>query len=272
MKFLKDFGSITALVAQFRTEKSCREFLAEFRWHGNIICPYCGCKKVYHKKDGRYICKDCKRTFSVLVGTVFQNTKVSLLLWFIAIHLICNSKKGISSCHLARELGVTQKTAWYMLQKIRILLKDESEEKPEEIPISVKHEQENQCDHQQARMVVHPYHLHLRIRQYVRAESRIYSDKQICSQTLLESELEKYHTEDPYVPDTGRESIADGFWLQVKRMVSGVYHYVSASLFHRYVDEAIFRHETRRKGNGKRLQMFLERIGKVVTYKEVRTA
>ncbi len=111
MKFLKDFGSITALVAQFRTEKSCREFLAEFRWHGNITCPYCGCKKVYHKKDGRYICKDCKRTFSVLVGTVFQNTKVSLLLWFIAIHLICNSKKGISSCHLARELGVTQKTA-----------------------------------------------------------------------------------------------------------------------------------------------------------------
>lgn len=65
------------------------------------------------------ICKDCHRHFSVLVGTIFENTKVSLKKWFLAMYIVSCTKKGMSSCQLAREIKVTQNTAWFMLHKIR---------------------------------------------------------------------------------------------------------------------------------------------------------
>lgn len=273
-EFFSQFTSVKALIARFKTETECRNFLAEERWHGSPVCPYCGCKKVYRKKDGRHICKECKRTFSVLVGTVFQNTKLPLLSWFIAIHLLCNGKKGVSSCQLAREIGVTQKTAWFMLQKIRMLLKNEDDGFPDKECGEVKEiGVDRHGNPLLMRLADRPYRLHPRVRVYVREESRIYTDEYICIHTLLESELEKYQTEElmvPYMQKNVGERVVDGFWLQLKRMVSGVYHYVSASLFHRYLYEAMFRHETCRCEGGRRFAKVLKRIGKVVPYKTVR--
>ncbi len=69
--------------------------------------------------DSRYNCKDCNRKFNVTVGTIFENTKVDLRKWLIAMYLVSSHKKGVSSCQLARDIKVTQKTAWFMLHKIR---------------------------------------------------------------------------------------------------------------------------------------------------------
>ena len=71
--------------------------------------------------DGRFRCNHCLKNFSCLVGTIFENTKLPLIKWFVAMYLISSHKKGISSHQLSRDLDITQASAWYMLQKIRLL-------------------------------------------------------------------------------------------------------------------------------------------------------
>ena len=116
------FKSLLSLTMYFRNDDICKKVLAQSRWSdGDVVCPYCGGHHCKTRKDGKYRCPNCGRNFSVLVGTIFQNTKVSLVQWFIAMYLISSHKKGISSHQLAKDINVTQATAWYMLQKIRTL-------------------------------------------------------------------------------------------------------------------------------------------------------
>lgn len=121
IKNLKD------LFAKFSDETVCREHLIKQRWpDGNVTCQYCGHKKCYRIENGdRFKCANnkCYKRFRVTVGTVFEASNIPLTTWFPAMYLILNHKKGISSCQLARDLGVTQKTAWFMLHRIREQLK-----------------------------------------------------------------------------------------------------------------------------------------------------
>ena len=114
------FNSLIALVDYFNTEDKCRAAIAQERWgDGEAVCPYCGCTHTYSCTDGRYSCPNCKRKFNVTVGTIFENTKLSLRKWFMAMYLVSSTKKGVSSHQLARDLAVTQKTAWFILHKVR---------------------------------------------------------------------------------------------------------------------------------------------------------
>jgi transposase-like protein len=114
------FNSLIALVDYFNTEAKCKAAIAQERWgDGEAVCPYCGCTHTYACKDGRYSCPNCKRKFNVTVGTIFENTKLSLRKWFMAMYLVSSTKKGVSSHQLARDLAVTQKTAWFILHKVR---------------------------------------------------------------------------------------------------------------------------------------------------------
>ena len=116
------FNNIISLTAYFNSEKRCRQAIIESRWaNGVIVCPYCGGHHCISRTDGRFRCKTCRKNFSCLVGTIFENTKLSLIKWFVAMYLISSNKKGISSYQLSRDINVTQSTAWYMLQKIRLL-------------------------------------------------------------------------------------------------------------------------------------------------------
>ena len=120
---LNHFNSLISLVNHFNSEKRCRDFITEQRWNGNVVCPLCGCTHTYvcSNGDNQFKCAKCKRRFSCLVGTIFHNTKLSLQKWFMAMYLISSHKKGISSHQLARDLDVTQKTAWFILHKLRSL-------------------------------------------------------------------------------------------------------------------------------------------------------
>ena len=114
------FDSLIQIADYFHSEDVCKQAIAQERWcDGEAVCPYCGCTHTYMTAEGRYICKDCASHFSVTVGTIFENTKVSLRKWFLAMYLVSSHKKGVSSCQLARDIKVTQKTAWFMLHKIR---------------------------------------------------------------------------------------------------------------------------------------------------------
>jgi len=117
------------LMAKFSDEAQCRAFLVQQRWNGSPVCPYCKSEKWYSIENGkRFKCgnSSCYKKYSVTVGTVFHASNIPLTTWFPAMYIITAHKKGISSIQLAKDLGVTQKTAWFMLHRIRESLKDKN--------------------------------------------------------------------------------------------------------------------------------------------------
>jgi transposase-like protein len=118
----RKFNHIISLTTYFNTEEKCKQAIIESRWSdGDVVCPYCGQHHCVKRTDSKFRCKVCRKNFSCLVGTIFENTKLPLIKWFIAMYFISSNKKGVSSYQLSRDIDVTQSTAWYMLQKIRLL-------------------------------------------------------------------------------------------------------------------------------------------------------
>jgi len=113
--------SIYQFLKKFPTEASARAYLEQQRWQGHPVCPRCGSMERIQKRkvDGYYRCLSCKVDFTVRTGTIFERSHVPLDKWLYAMYLISTARKGISSLQLSKEIGVTQKTAWFMLQRIR---------------------------------------------------------------------------------------------------------------------------------------------------------
>lgn len=122
-----NFKSLPQLLDHFKDEKTCIEYYEQIRWNGNPACPHCGGLNPYKTNRG-WKCSDsdCRKKFTVKVGTIFENSKISFRIWFGAIYLATNHKKGISSVQLALDLGITQKTAWFVLHRIREMLKEKA--------------------------------------------------------------------------------------------------------------------------------------------------
>ncbi len=114
----------------FYDEDKAREHLEALRWPSGPICPHCGVVDNARKLEGKstrpgvYKCCDCRKPFSVTVGTVFERSKIKLNKWVLATHLLSSSKKGMSAHQLHRMLGVTYKTAWFMAHRIREAMRD----------------------------------------------------------------------------------------------------------------------------------------------------
>ncbi len=111
------------IFTRFPDQEACIEHLERVRWPHQANCPYCGSLSVARKADGdrvgRWNCRNCKSSFNVLSGTIFANSKIPLQKWFMAIGLMVNAKKSLSSPQLSRDIDVPQKAAWYMQQRIR---------------------------------------------------------------------------------------------------------------------------------------------------------
>ena len=103
----------------FPTEQSCIDYFEKLRWKDGVVSPFDKTSKVYKCGNGKYRCSKTGKYFDVKTGSVFANTKLPMNYWFYAMFLFLSHKRGVSSCQLARDLGVTQKTAWNMLHKIR---------------------------------------------------------------------------------------------------------------------------------------------------------
>lgn len=119
-----NFKSLPQLLDYFKDEATCIEYYENIRWNGNPVCPHCESENPYKTNRG-YKCSnsDCHKKFTVKVGTIFESSKISFRIWFAAIYLATSHKKGISSVQLALDLGITQKTAWFVLHRIREMLR-----------------------------------------------------------------------------------------------------------------------------------------------------
>ena len=300
------FNSIFELTDYFSTEEKCRKAIYESRWEKkDVVCPFCGQHHCTVRTDGRFHCSHCKANFSVLVGTIFENTKISLRKWFIAMYLISCHKKGISSVQLATDIHVTQKTAWYILHKVRTLYKQydtpalDGEVECDEMYLggreTNKHESKK-TEKTQGRstktktpifgMVARKGNVRAVkventqavtlmpiIKQFIADNSRVFTDELSAYNGLAKEgyihDVIRHGIKEYSVGDVTTNSI-EGFWAHFKRCVFGTYHFVSKAYLQRYIDEAVYRYNTRKADESARFaDMFCKAIGKV-SYADVK--
>lgn len=305
---INHFNSLISLVSHFNSDKRCRDFITEQRWGKTIVCPFCGSVHVYTctNGDNQFKCGDCHKRFSCLVGTIFQNTKLPLQKWFMAIYLISSHKKGISSHQLSRDLHITQKTAWFILHKVRTLFRQydtpalSGEIELDEMYLGgreINKHESKKTPNTQGRstktktpifgMVQRDGNVHALkvkdtkaetlmpiIKQFCEENSRFFTDE-LGSYTCLDREGMKHdviqHGIKQYVKGGITTNSIEGFWGHFKRMVFGTYHFVSKGYLQQYINEAVYRYNTRKASESARFGfMFKKAIG-VVSYNDVKS-
>ncbi len=114
--------TLIEIMKKYSTNKECIELLEQIRWANGVECPYCNSKKISKKSEkkqqNRYQCQECKKSFTVTVGTIFHSAK-KLSVWFMVLVLMLNAKKGLSTHQVSRDLGIRQHTIWSIMKKIR---------------------------------------------------------------------------------------------------------------------------------------------------------
>lgn len=298
------FNSLFELVSYFNTEQKCEKFITANRWGDDIVCPYCGHHHCYTRSDGRFKCRDCNSNFSCKADTIFDNTKIPLLKWFMAMYLISCHKKGISSVQLAVDINVSQKSAWHILQKIRTLFaQDDSEALEGEVECDEmylggreanKH-QSKRTEGTQGRSTktktpifgmverfgnarvlkvsdTKASTLRPIIEQFVADGSHIFTDEYQAYNGLGEkyTHLVIQHGIKEYSKGCITTNSIEGFWAHFKRMVFGTYHYVSSKYLQRYIDEAVYRWNTQIDDEGERFTTMLSNAIGICTYEQVK--
>ena len=311
MKTTKLPTTLVEAVRYFSDADTCLEFMVSLRWPNGATCPQCGSKEVTFLKNAQlWKChtKHPKQKFSVKMGTVFEDSPISLDKWLAAIWMIANCKNGISSYEIHREIGVTQKTAWFMLHRIRLAMQtgsfqkfsgqvevDESfigglarnmheHKRKEKIEGSgsvgktiVMGLLERHCLDKQSKVkaTVVPNTgyktLQNQVRKHAEVGSEIFTDQNPSYIGLRSDYAHKVinHAE-AYVKGNVHTNGIENFWSLLKRTVKGTY--VSIEPFHlfRYLDEQSFRFNTRKGTNAERFTEVLEAIsGKRLTYKKL---
>lgn len=128
---LKSFNSLIQMMEAIPDEQAAIDHFTAIRWKSGAFCPHCGSTKVYHFSDRKnHKCGDCRKRFSIRVGTIFEDSKLPLRKWLLAIWLITSHKKGIASTQLAKDIGITQKSAWFVTHRLREAIRTQSFNRP----------------------------------------------------------------------------------------------------------------------------------------------
>ena len=121
--------SVYELMQMFPNEQSAIDYLTPILWPEGTVCPYCGSKRVNPRTNrlNYHNCMDCRKDFTIRTGTIFERSHIPLHKWMYAMYLVVTSRKGISSLQLSKEIGITQKSAWFLLQRIRTACGNQTE-------------------------------------------------------------------------------------------------------------------------------------------------
>lgn len=301
---MQQFKNLREMMAVYSDEAKCREYMEQMRWGGNPTCPYCGMNKPYKLKDGkRYRCKDsqCKRDFTVTIGTVFEDSKVKLSVWMAALYLCTAHKKGVSSHQLARDLGITQKTAWFVLHRIRLLMGDPEPDVPLDNVVEVdetyvggkwenmnrkrlKQHRETGKDNKTAVMgllerdgkarltVIGKSSFKDVVRANVAPSAHVYTDAHL-GYVGLAGEYQSHEAVNHNIKEFKRGQVytnsIEGFFSVFKRTIFGTYHQVSPKHLHRYCAETSYRFNSRKITDAERFKMALSNTQGRLTYNQL---
>ncbi len=299
----KDFNSILELLESFPDEQSCIDHLEALRWNGDVVSPFDPSSKVYNCKGNKYRCKETGKYFNVKTGTLFDNSKVPLQKWFLAIWMVTSHKKGISSVQLSKDIGVTQKTAWFMLQRIRNCFGFENNNKLDRLVeadetyvggknknrhASKKVEGSQGRSHKDKTPVVGTVErggklnankvedvtvatLTGEIISNVKESARIFTDEWVGYSALsrIYDHSVVKHNQGEYKIGIAHTNTIEGFWSLFKRGILGIYHFTSKKHLQKYIDEFVFRYNTREHLEGSRMDLFFMNTEVRTTYKEL---
>ena len=302
---MPEFKSIIDLLAVFPNEQTIINHLEKKRWNGNVASPYDPTSKVYKCANNWYKCKNTKKFFNVKTGTMFARSKLPLRKWFLAFYLFSVHKKGISSCQLAKDLGITQKTAYWVLDDLRDnlkqsnfikeMLKDfvEADEtyvggknKNRHWDKKVPNSQGRSCKDKTPLAVmiergglaisqvvsdVKRKTLELIIRSNVKEGSDVYTDEWKAYKDLGKRYKHQIVNHEKRQYANGKVSVnsAENFNSHLKGTIR-TYHWVSKKHTQKYADEFTFRFNTRKYSNQERFDFMLASVlGKRPTYQQL---
>lgn len=270
-----NFKTLADFLDYFKDEETCVAHFTQIRFRNGEYCPHCGHTHVHKFTGGkRYRCAKCKQDFTIKTKTVFGESKLPLRKWFIAIYLLTTSSKGISSVQLAKHIGVTQKTAWFMDHRIRAALKQNKGQlfgtvEMDETYIGGLEKNKHASKRVKGAQGRNP-NVKTPIFGIVQREGEIRAvvtddvkmrtvEKHIVSNVQIGTKL---HTDDflsysrigklfphetvahacgEYVRGGVHTNTIESFWALFKRGFHGVYHQMSRKHLQRYVDEFAFR-------------------------------
>ena len=264
------------LFEMFPDQEAARKYLEDRRWRGQVSCPHCGgCERITTRggrRLGYYVCRDCDAEFTVRTGTIFERSHVPLHKWIFAMYIMVTARKGISSMQLAKEIGVTQKTAWFILGRLReacgndlgklsgIIEIDEAYiGGKEKNKLAIKRRKLGRgavgkqpvlgMRERGGRSFAIPISetgkatLHQMISRHVEFGSTIYTDEHKGYNGLKNYERGSVrHSAGEYVgPGDIHVNGAESMWALLKRSIHGTWHHVSTKHLARYVNECTFR-------------------------------
>lgn len=296
------FKSILDLINAFPDEESCIHHLEVLRWNGNVVSPFDSESRVYVCAGNKYRCANTKKYFNVKTGTLFENTKVPLQKWFLAIYLATGHKKGISSLQLSRDIDVTQKSAWFMLQRIRNCFDVGSQVLEDQVEIDEtyiggknknRHEDKKVKGNQgrsakdktpvlgmlerDGKLVAKTVEdvqgptLAPEIKEVVKKHATIYTDEWRAYKSVQHIYDHRFvkHNHGEYVKGNVHTNTIEGFWSILKRGIVGIYHFTSKKHLQKYVDEFVFRYNHRLMNESQRFNEFLKNTEKRLRYEDL---
>jgi transposase-like protein len=302
-----NLSSMTAMLAD---EDRARDFLEAKRWpDGKPVCPHCGGEgyaltaNPKSKRPGRKglkKCKVCRKQFTVRVGTIFEESKIQIRQWLMAIHLMTSSKKGVSSHQIARELGITQKSAWFVCHRIREAMKQEplkgmlmtgtveadetyigGKERGRGFGRGVKKkpavfalvERDGRVRAMPiTRLTASNFRRHMKANIDIR-KARLMTDDfptyRAVGKDFPAGHSIIRHKDGIYAVGDVTTNTAESFFALMKRGVHGIFHHVSRRHLRRYCDEFSFRWDHRKVSDGQRMvAAILGAEGKRLKYSE----
>jgi len=291
--------SFSVLNKLFPDEASCRKYLEDRLWNNVPKCPHCGnVQKIYRYKDGKlFRCAKCNKQFKVTTGTIYENSNIPLQKWMYAYYFIAASKKGISSIELSKLLGITQKSAWYMFQKIRSTMEQQKPDNQLEGIVEVDETyvggkrkfgkrgrgSENKAVvfgavQRKGDLLIIPVKNAKRktlepiILRKVKTGSNIMSDEWKAYSHLCKNYIHETvkHKEKQYVREGDiHTNTIEGAWSHLKRNIVGIYHRPSKKYLPKYCAEFEFNYNSRNDSPEIKFKKIIGKGQTRVSYKDI---
>lgn len=293
-----EFKSIFDFIKTVPDEVSCIQYLEEIRWGGNVVSPYDESSKVYKCANNKYKCKNTGLYFNVRTGTIFEASKIALTKWFMALYVFASHKRGISSYQLAKDIGITQKSAWFLLHRLRYMFNHPTFKtlltgtiEVDETYVGGKAKNKHSKKERTGRGIdkapvvamverngnvkgfvtpnVGSWQIYDLITKNIEKGSRLITDGFTSYKWvgMQYNHVAVKHNESYTTYGDKHTNTVEGFFSHLKRMLNGTYFFASRKHLSTYVNELAMRYNTRKISINSRFDFILTNMENRLTYK-----